>query len=285
MSQIIEWDSRNVIMTGSSDGVVRMWSIEYVQVPIENKSNKNDDRCDTTPVVEQVEAMGSEGVDIPKTSRKESCASYCDARAVVDRLRDFKDPDLTAREIEMGSSAESESHIPSHLRDSRCDLERDGSVISTTSSISDMCRADDIGSTDGAEVDPAQDALDIMYTSNISDTQIPCQSEPCLSALTVDGINYSQSHPDLKMGDEKEESNLSKSASSEFEVITDSEVKNSPKTMEDLLKRKPRKRNALREGFRWQRQLVFRSKLTMHTAYERKDNKDPAAVTAIAVSK
>lgn len=38
-------------------------------------------------------------------------------------------------------------------------------------------------------------------------------------------------------------------------------------------------------GFKWQRQLVFRSKLTMHTAFERKDNKDPAAVTALAVSK
>jgi len=38
-------------------------------------------------------------------------------------------------------------------------------------------------------------------------------------------------------------------------------------------------------GFRWQRQLVFRSKLTMHTAFERKDNKDPAAVTAVAISR
>ena len=41
----------------------------------------------------------------------------------------------------------------------------------------------------------------------------------------------------------------------------------------------------LRDGFHWQKQLVFRSKLTMHTAFERKDNKDPAAVTALAVSR
>lgn len=41
----------------------------------------------------------------------------------------------------------------------------------------------------------------------------------------------------------------------------------------------------LREGFHWQKQLVFRSKLTMHTAFERKDNRDPAAVTALAVSR
>ena len=38
-------------------------------------------------------------------------------------------------------------------------------------------------------------------------------------------------------------------------------------------------------GFKWQRQLMFRSKLTMHTAFERDDNKEPAVITAIAVSK
>lgn len=38
-------------------------------------------------------------------------------------------------------------------------------------------------------------------------------------------------------------------------------------------------------GFMWQRQLVFRSKLTMHTAYDRKDNAEPASITALAVSK
>lgn len=38
-------------------------------------------------------------------------------------------------------------------------------------------------------------------------------------------------------------------------------------------------------GFMWQRQLVFRSKLTMHTAYDRKDNSEPASITALAVSK
>lgn len=30
-----EWDQQNVVITGSTDGVVRMWSMEYVQVPIE----------------------------------------------------------------------------------------------------------------------------------------------------------------------------------------------------------------------------------------------------------
>ncbi|ALC38357.1 bchs [Drosophila busckii] len=36
-SQIREWDQQNVVMTGSTDGVVRMWSLEYTQVPIDRK--------------------------------------------------------------------------------------------------------------------------------------------------------------------------------------------------------------------------------------------------------
>ena len=39
------------------------------------------------------------------------------------------------------------------------------------------------------------------------------------------------------------------------------------------------------DGYTWRRQLVFRAKLTMHTAFERPDNTDPAPVTALAVSK
>ncbi len=33
MSQIYEWDHNNVIMVGGTDGIVRMWSLGYVQVP------------------------------------------------------------------------------------------------------------------------------------------------------------------------------------------------------------------------------------------------------------
>ncbi|TMW40453.1 hypothetical protein DOY81_014467, partial [Sarcophaga bullata] len=42
---------------------------------------------------------------------------------------------------------------------------------------------------------------------------------------------------------------------------------------------------SLTDGFKWQRQLMFRSKLTMHTAYDRKDNAEPASITALTVSK
>ncbi len=46
-----------------------------------------------------------------------------------------------------------------------------------------------------------------------------------------------------------------------------------------------RQRHSSSDGYTWKRQLVFRAKLTMHTAFERPDNVEPAAVTALAISK
>ena len=37
-SQMNEWDRENVIMTGSSDGVVRMWSMDLVEVPVNEEA-------------------------------------------------------------------------------------------------------------------------------------------------------------------------------------------------------------------------------------------------------
>lgn len=35
----------------------------------------------------------------------------------------------------------------------------------------------------------------------------------------------------------------------------------------------------LRPGHKWKLELIYKSKLTMHTAFERKDNKEPASIT------
>ena len=39
-SEYNEWDRENVVMTGSADGVVRMWSIDYVEVPVGGEGDK-----------------------------------------------------------------------------------------------------------------------------------------------------------------------------------------------------------------------------------------------------
>ncbi|XP_023247619.1 WD repeat and FYVE domain-containing protein 3-like [Copidosoma floridanum] len=56
-------------------------------------------------------------------------------------------------------------------------------------------------------------------------------------------------------------------------------------TEADINCKKTDSQNILKKGFRWQRQLVFKNKLTMHTAYDRKDNREPASITALAVSR
>jgi hypothetical protein len=43
--------------------------------------------------------------------------------------------------------------------------------------------------------------------------------------------------------------------------------------------------HCLRPGHVWKKELIFRSKLTMHTSYDRKDNSEPASVTAVSISK
>ena len=293
MSQILEWDNRNVILTGSSDGVVRMWSVEYVQVPIEEKSVKEIHTENNDATFKKTK--GTVTSPTSDVARQVSCDS---AR---EHLKDFREPNL----VEMGSSLDSESHMTTYMAGSKDkarisgNLDREESVNSVTSSTSeDLCirtnnnndaMHDDQHSIKSADlsIDTAVEAEEEMIQSNISDTQLPSQSEPNLNLLT-DGESHdrSQSHPDLKSGDLEKPPDLGRSESSEFEIISDKEVKDSPKTVEDILKKyKPRTRHTLRDGFKWQRQLVFRSKLTMHTAFERKDNKDPAAVTAIAISK
>lgn len=48
-SCVNEWDSQNVVITGSTDGVVRMWSLDYVQVPKNEKIVTPKASPNTTP--------------------------------------------------------------------------------------------------------------------------------------------------------------------------------------------------------------------------------------------
>ena len=46
-SQHNEWDRQNVIMTGGSDGVVRMWSLDYVEVAVDSLDDNEVITVDT----------------------------------------------------------------------------------------------------------------------------------------------------------------------------------------------------------------------------------------------
>ncbi len=88
------------------------------------------------------------------------------------------------------------------------------------------------------------------------------------------------------------------SLNGKFEMISKSEVRESaiqqlqqqmPKAnvVAPFVSRQPGKksRHVLKEGFKWLRQLISRTKLTMHTAYDRLDNSEPASVQSLAISK
>ena len=233
-----------------------MWSVEYVQVPIEEKSVKEilTENNDAT----FKKTKGTVTSPTSDVARQVSCDS---AR---EHLKDFREPNL----VEMGSSLDSESHMTTYMAGSKDktrisgNLDREESVNSVTSSTSeDLCirtnnnndaMHDDQHSIKSADlsIDTEVEAEEEMIQSNISDTQLPSQSEPNLNLLT-DGESHdrSQSHPDLKSGDLEKPPDLGRSESSEFEIISDKEVKDSPKTVEDILKKyKPRTRHTLRDG-------------------------------------
>ncbi|KAK3103345.1 hypothetical protein FSP39_018631 [Pinctada imbricata] len=290
MSQMNEWDNRNVILTGSSDGVVRMWSVEHVQVPCENKKEINVKEEKKT--LDVPNNLLHNVIDQPLKQRRDSCNSYDGEKTAADKIREFKDLDVFDLEPELGSSVDSGSNFSSHMRH-RAKMKDEGRMetedSSAYSSVSE--RGDDLMSNDSEVCSLSGKSYDLsidMAVDALNETPVPSQSDPDVMKTSTDTLSCerSQSQPDLKDISKETEQLMKSSLSSDFEVLSEKDVRSSPKTVQDLMKKYSGKpRNALREGFKWQRQLVFRSKLTMHTAYERKDNRDPASVTSLAVSK
>ncbi|KAL3875787.1 hypothetical protein ACJMK2_033704 [Sinanodonta woodiana] len=302
----------------------QMWSVEYVQVPVEKRKrldDKKDESENSCLDATKENNTASVPVNILRTERRHSCNSYGeDQQNAVNHLRDFKDPGYISRmQSELGSSVDSDSHLFHHIDkhqqpevldiaaigDKEGDIgtvkvEQDEGNISTTSSASDLCNGEEVTSAVDDYMSPGDEicisgageltAIDAQEYEqmNIGDTQVPSTSEPCLSKVVdpITEMERSLSHPDFKLSDQNNDQETNKSPPSEFEVIEENEIKEAPLTAVELVtKYKPRSKHSLRDGFRWQRQLVFRSKLTMHTAYERKDNKDPAPITSLAISR
>ena len=99
-------------------------------------------------------------------------------------------------------------------------------------------------------------------------------------------VDEDEDEDEIEQGEEPIPPLTTQTSLTDFEIVSDAEVSqamDSVKVQTGWKQIQPAQQ--LREGFVWQKQLVFRSKLTMHTAYERKDNKEPAAVTCISVAK
>lgn len=248
-SQTHEWDSQNVIMTGSTDGVARMWSMDYVQVPAEDeKAEESDAKADVEAVSTNVKndsentkkrvhdlvkqiSMSTESSGMLVKSGSESSLSETENAKEASRLHEEKE------ECSDNESSNGSSNKPIHQSNHAATV-----VLRRKSRCNPMFRKSEGGGradSEGAQISEsvvgAGDATEGALRASKSDTSL----------------------------------------TDSFVMVTEADTK--PKKINP--------QNILREGFKWQRQLVFRSKLTMHTAYDRKDNAEPASITALAVSR
>ncbi|UYV62149.1 WDFY3 [Cordylochernes scorpioides] len=205
-SYLNEWDNQNVIMTGSTDGIVRMWSTDYVQVPESAGPN-------------------SDPFSLHASSSEKSLDKHEESKA-----------EQIVRRMSLAGTEDAFNSASSTLRSSR--LSPVLTILSKSPSGSSLSEEEE-------------------DKSQLQHSKTTIQLAPDTSGNTL-------TEP------EKPPLRSSKSDTS----LLDSYV---------VIDQQPRR--ILKDGFKWQCQLVFRSKLTMHTAFERKDNPEPAAVTALAVSK
>uniref|UniRef100_A0A672NXI4 WD repeat and FYVE domain containing 3 n=1 Tax=Sinocyclocheilus grahami TaxID=75366 RepID=A0A672NXI4_SINGR len=213
ISEMNEWDTQNVIVTGHSDGVVRFWRIEFLQVP-------------ETPAPEPVEPP-----DVP------DCCGEIEGR-------DAPEDDSSESEGEEANLSQDSKPRTSNSQPSSTvhrPKPRTGASWSVDSGSDDSRRW-----SDTLSIDEKEGFVFVNYSEGQIRPGIP--SQPHL-----------QPH----------------SAPSHGPVPQPLQ----PSTME------ARSYNKLKPGYRWERQLVFRSKLTMHTAFDRKDNAHPAEITSLAISK
>lgn len=201
MSEMNEWDTQNVIVTGHSDGVVRFWRMEFLQVP-------------ETPAPEPVEDL----------EMQEGCPEA-----------------QIGQQAQDDDSSDSETEEPSVSQDPKDTSSQPSSTSHRPRAAS--CRATATWCTDSGSDD----------SRRWSDQ---------LSLDEKDGfifVNYSEGQTRAHL-----QGPLAHPHPNPIEA---------------------RSYSRLKPGYRWERQLVFRSKLTMHTAFDRKDNTHPAEVTALGVSK
>ncbi|ELW70223.1 WD repeat and FYVE domain-containing protein 3 [Tupaia chinensis] len=201
VSEMNEWDTQNVIVTGHSDGVVRFWRMEFLQVP-------------ETPAPEPVEVLEMQE-DCPEAQIGQEAQDEDSSDSEAD------EPSLSQDAKDVPSQPSSTSHRP---RAASC---RATAVWCTDSGSDDSRRW-----SDQLSLDEKDGFIFVNY------------SEGQTRAHLQGPLNHPHPNP--------------------IEV---------------------RNYSRLKPGYRWERHLVFRSKLTMHTAFDRKDNAHPAEVTALGVSK
>uniref|UniRef100_A0A8C9FGG4 WD repeat and FYVE domain containing 3 n=1 Tax=Pavo cristatus TaxID=9049 RepID=A0A8C9FGG4_PAVCR len=203
VSEMNEWDTQNVIVTGHSDGVVRFWRMEFLQVP-------------ETPAPEPAEVL----------EMQEDC-----------------------QEAQIGQEAHEED--------------------SSDSDADDPCIGQD------AKLQESQ-----SQPGSTSHRPRSASNRVAAAWSADSGSDDSRRWSDQLSLDEKDGFIFVNYSEGQAKIHPHAQVNHLHPSYAEA-----RHYSKLKPGYRWERQLVFRSKLTMHTAFDRKDNAHPAEITALGISK
>ncbi|XP_042903173.1 WD repeat and FYVE domain-containing protein 3 isoform X2 [Parasteatoda tepidariorum] len=295
-SYLNEWDNQNVIMTGSSDGVVRMWSADYVQIPedtclsVEEESktvstDKKEDQTDSKEAETEVETKAAEIVrrmslagskDIGEliqrstlcaTDHKNRFTKSASGSSLSEEEKDDEDFEDLGEEENLKSPVNSnevpkDSLIPTQIQHSKTvshfhskEIEQDSKEVAKTKKLVH---------SEHFEY-PPEHPSNVQRCSTVGPEVTNQSSEEMVDSASS------------KMRLSKSDTSLTDS----FVMISDNDALDNNGSAVRVKKKK----KVLKDGFKWHCQLVFRSKLTMHTAFDRSDNTEPAAITALAVSR
>jgi hypothetical protein len=290
----------------------QMWSLEFVEVADEDSRQQRKVAADK--IVQSAQQTVSNVGDTTATSTTTTTTTTSTATSssvhksaigiprstAVDRVRldEFKDPTtcFKSRLTECSSSVDSDTGHMMYAVQNWLHEESVSNPIATTTTttsygyneerddVDEIFVMDDNNSSCSLpqaadlNVDVGIDAASLLLNSY---APVPSAATPVISSNNPFNTSVARQTSSNEATCSQTASNDNSPISGDYCFVTDSDVKDA---VTGLVHQGPSRRK-LRDGFRWQKQLVFRSKLTMHTAFERKDNKDPAAVTALALSR
>jgi len=290
-----------VVMTGSMDGVVRLWSVRYFQVPevstrnkeiadkggpmVKKKSSEEDDSSILT--AESPSEQDISNLDAPDNDPKQGVPEHLSAEVFdPDKDRDSmedvhkaakepssdSEPPTKAKENEEVPRKQESPHPPPVIRRHRNRAHSSGTDKDSSPGRNERdYEAKKAKRRSDIPISAIQSERDSEDGSPIGRNKHPPHSKPAMR------IRGSKSENSLSFeGDENDS----------FEVVSEAEVARM-RFEERKLSHGAAVMEAhkLRDGHVWERKLLFRGKLTSHTAYDRKDNTEPASITCITTSK
>ncbi|GFQ88429.1 WD repeat and FYVE domain-containing protein 3 [Trichonephila clavata] len=302
-----EWDNQNVVMTGSSDGVVRMWSADYVQIPEDTNLSMEEDQKDSSSNKKQSVTQTPEKEEIvvetkaAEIVRRMSLAGSKDIGELMqrstlcatDKSRFTKSASGSSLSEEEKDDEEEFEDLEEDLKEQEAQMrksENDSKEIPKNSLIptSQIQHSKTVSGFHSTEIESSTKettkSKKLVHSDNFE-----CPPEPqgtFQRCSTVGPESTVKSEEVSETGSSK--MRLSKSDTSltdSFVIVSENEGLDGERNQDGSGLKLKKKKKILKDGFKWHCQLVFRSKLTMHTAFDRSDNTEPAAVTTLAVSR